>query len=128
MKTDEYHGLRDKIATWCNRAQMAQKQNQDDLTRQALDRCWDFQRALTNVMMEPVPPRPSNPQEVLDWLDSLDSGAQGKEPDLPRDPFQPSGVPRRPLPVSGAGAIALPLPDKPAEGAQHWFGRLISLP
>jgi hypothetical protein len=40
------------------------------------------------------------------------SGCKGWQgPPPPRDPDQPSGVPRRPLPTLGAGQLALPEPD-----------------
>jgi len=32
-----------------------------------------------------------------------------------RDPNQPAPVPRRPLPNSGTGEVALPLPEQPTE-------------
>ena len=115
MPAKDYEELKWQVATWCNRAQMAQQQRSFDLTRQALDKCWVYQRAIAKAAMKPDPERPETPQEVLDWLRYSDLGFQGKGPDLPRDPYQPSRVPLRPLPVSGAGAIALPLPIDPED-------------
>jgi hypothetical protein len=116
-----YGQLKDRVLTWANRAAMARKQNADDqsrqevlrdLMRQALDRCWEYQKELAPHLNVDVPPKPESPEEVWQWLGGQDVGPTGSGPSRPGDPYQPSGVPRKPLPFSGAGAVALPLPEK----------------
>jgi hypothetical protein len=116
--------LKDLVLTWANRAAMARKQKadnrdrhqvMDELTGQALDHCWEYQTALAPILNVDTPPKPDSPEEVWQWLGGIDIGPSGRGPDLPRAPDQPAGVPRKPLPFSGAGAVALPLPDEEPE-------------
>lgn len=46
-------------------------------------------------------------QTMLNELEELDYIDPGSE-----DPTSPSYAPRKPSPISGAGAVALPLPEK----------------
>jgi phage shock protein A len=52
MPNEEYSqakDLKDKIKTWANRAEMARKQGNDELLKQALDRKRDYQNALAKL-------------------------------------------------------------------------------
>ncbi len=50
---------------------------------------------------------------LIRWLNGQPGGQSGYggNPGGGRDPNQPAGVPRRPLPHAGSGAVALPLPE-----------------
>jgi len=105
------HPTRDRLAIWCNRAQMAEQRGDGVLTEKALDRCWECQNTIAASIQEiEPPPRPRTAHEVLEWISNCGGSSSESGPGRPRDPYQPSGVPRRPMPVSGAGEIALPLP------------------
>lgn len=79
--------LKESIATWRNRSFMAQKAGNEKLEQEALDMARQYKK-------------------MLDNLESIDITGLGG------DPYQPSRVPEQPLPYCGAGAIALPIPER----------------
>lgn len=92
--------LKDRIATWLNRARMAHSRGMDDLVRRALEHRHRCQVELAAIEGTEPPP-PDDPDTI--------TGPRGTPPEFP--PTQPTGVPRRPLPASGGTDIELPLPD-----------------
>jgi len=118
---------RQQCSTWGHRAGMALQQGNSELTLQALQRAHQYQVALAELIEIEIPPAPGKPEDVRNWLVKIRPALLLKVPDLlpdfdmpppptPRSdessgPLQPTGVPRRPLPYSGAGEIALPLPE-----------------
>jgi hypothetical protein len=104
--------------TWGMRAGMAIQQSNDELTKQALQRAWQYQTALAKLIEADPPAEPLSPEDVERWLVEMQPFVRQKtskhppDPDFPTDRYQPSRVPLRPLPTSGAGEIALPLPKK----------------
>ena len=100
----------EQAQVWRNRAMMARQQRNDDLEQQALDRMWQYQvltSKLRGVEPPPGPPLAGNPLGDWGMGDSPPS-----DPDNPRRPYDPSRVPRKPLPFSGGTEVALPLPNQ----------------
>ncbi len=95
--------------TWRNRAAMAWQQNNRDLTQQALTRMWQYQVAAARLEGNDPPDGPPEPEDIFRGWDPPPGG------DRPWRPYDPSRVPRNPLPSSGAGEIALPRPKSNEE-------------
>jgi hypothetical protein len=78
--------------------------NLDELTIDSVKRAWDA------FVPESNNRRSFSKQEAHQAKDTLTRWLEYRDSD-PRDPNQPSGVPRKPLPGVGSSAIALPLPE-----------------
>lgn len=95
--------------TWCNRAMMARQQNNEELVQQALQRMWEYQVLAAKLLGEEPPPEPKDiPPDFGDGTEYDDQSGF----DRPWRPFDPSRVPKNPLPSSGSGEVALPLPKE----------------
>jgi hypothetical protein len=105
-KEEPQQKLKHQIDIWLNRALMAYQQDKMDLTKTALDKRWEYQKALAELEGSPPPPAPEDPKRFFrDWDQGPGFGRKGRDPD------QPAPVPLRPYPAAGAGEIALPLPE-----------------
>lgn len=92
--------------TWRNRAAMAHQQNNLDLCQKALDRMFAYLVEAAKLQGREPPTEPPKANDLASWW-------PGDEPpggSPPWNPHDPSRVPRNPLPSSGAGEVALPLP------------------
>jgi len=86
---------------------MAYDMNNDELSKQALNKRWEYQKKLAEL--EGTEP-PEAPAELEDFFRGWHRGnPRGRDPD------QPARVPRRPLPNAGAGEVALPIPKQSTE-------------
>lgn len=85
---------------------MAWQQRNLDLTEQALTRMWRFQVAAARIEGKEPPEKPPDPETYFGGGEGESRGV-----DRPWPPFDPSPVPRKPMPSSGAGEVALPLPE-----------------
>ncbi len=121
--------IREQIRAWRNRAAMAWKMRNDavhkqiksfgkadlsdealqqteSLVEQALNRMWEYQILEAQIEGWEPPPPPPDPET---FFKDFGMGPEGG----PRwGPFDPSRIPRQPLPSSGGSEIALPLPEK----------------
>ncbi len=111
---EELKVLRNRAYTWRNRAQMARQQNNEDLVQQALERMWQCQVKAAELQGKSHPPRPDEIPSDLDMGDDADPGIDNKG-HPPWRPYDPSRVPKKPLPSSGGGEVALPLPKEDAD-------------
>ncbi len=94
---------KNEALAWRNRALMARKQSDEGLVNQALGYMWRFQTQVAKMQGKEPPDRPADiPLSLFDEDDS----------DPPWRPYDPSRVPKVPLPSSGAGEVALPLPEE----------------
>ena len=106
--------LKDQADTWFNRAAMAYQGNRMDLAKQALARRWDYLEKISKLEGTMPPELPPDPEQFFrDWRGGGNYPGPGPKG---RDPNQPAGVPRRPLPTVGAGEVALPLANNDADG------------
>lgn len=99
---------KNKATTWRNRAAMAHQQNNFDLCQQALDRMFACLVEAAKLQGKEPPSDPPKANDLASWW-------PGDEPpggNPPWRPFDPSRVPKNPLPSSGSGELALPLPEE----------------
>ncbi|MBA3994494.1 MAG: hypothetical protein C0469_13275 [Cyanobacteria bacterium DS2.3.42] len=124
--------IQEQIRAWRNRAAMAWKQRQSaiekhikilptsdlpeeavqmtDLVGQALKRMWEYQIMEAEMEGREAPPPPPDPETFFkDWGDGTEGGPRWR-------PYDPSRVPKQPLPSSSGGEVALPLPKENEEG------------
>jgi hypothetical protein len=87
---------KDQIATWQNRARMANQQGNQDLVVSALAYKRRYECELAELEGRDPPP--------------IDFGGLSRMPPG-NPPLNPSGVPRQPRPSTGSTSAALPLPD-----------------
>lgn len=100
----------ERASTWRNRALMARQQNNEDLAQQALARARQYE-AEAAYLQKKAPPGPTDvPRDDVDKGDDPDPGIDYPD-DRPWRPYDPSRVPKKPLPSSGAGEVAMPLPE-----------------
>jgi hypothetical protein len=124
---------RDQISTWRNRAAMAWKSRNDVIQKQikwleenpdrsieiveqmellaaqALTRMWEYQVIEAKLEDRDPPPPPPDPENYFkDWGTGHSGGPRW-------GPFDPSRVPKEPLPHSGGGEVSLPLPKDDSE-------------
>lgn len=119
LKVQEQEDIRDKLkvaqeraSTWRNRALMARQQNNEDLVKQALLRMWQYQAEAACLLGKKPPPRPKDiPPADVDVGEGPDPGTDYPG-NPPWRPYDPSRVPRKPLPFSGGTEVALPLPNQ----------------
>lgn len=100
-----------KIEIWFHRAAMAHKRDHIELSKDALNRRWQYQKELAELEGKEPPAPPRDPDY---YFGRRYNTSQGYGPGFGRpggDPDQPAPVPRRPLPDAGAGEIELPLPE-----------------
>lgn len=101
---------REQATTWRNRAMMARQQNNEDLVKQALMMMWKYQAAAAKLQGKEPPPEPDDIPFDLGFGDEPGLDEQsGCDP--PWRPYDPSRVPKKPLPSSGGSELALPEPD-----------------
>ena len=90
---------------------MARQQNNEDLVKQALLRMWQYQAEAAYLLGKKPPPRPKDiPYDDVDVGEGPDPGTDYPG-NPPWRPYDPSRVPKNPLPSSGAGEVAMPLPE-----------------
>ncbi|HIA55409.1 MAG TPA: hypothetical protein EYN91_25550 [Candidatus Melainabacteria bacterium] len=100
----------ERASTWRNRAQMARQQNNEDLAQQALARARQYE-AEAAYLQKKAPPEPKDiSNDDVDRGDDPDPGIDYPG-NPPWRPYDPSRVPKKPLPSSGAGEVAMPLPE-----------------
>jgi len=107
---EELKVAQERASTWRNRALMARQQNNEELAQQALERMRRYEAEAAHLLKKSPPNDKDIPNEDVDRGDDPEPGIDYPG-NPPWRPYDPSRVPKKPLPSSGAGEVAMPLPE-----------------